>query len=117
MRVRRSEPERRTCDGILFDSIAEMQHYGELKLRARAGEIEQLRVHPKFDLRVNDAHICWFCLDFSYVETATKQIHLVDVKGWKVSKKTGKRLPRVNREFGLKRKLLKATFGLDVELA
>ena len=35
-------------DGIWFDSKAEAARYAELKLMARAGEIEHLRLQPRY---------------------------------------------------------------------
>ncbi len=35
-------------DGITFDSKKEARRYGELKLLAKAGEIGDLKCHPKF---------------------------------------------------------------------
>lgn len=113
MRIQRSSPDKRTQDGIVFDSIAEMKRYSDLKLLLRSGAISRLQYQPKFDLRVGDAHIAYYSPDFTYLDTNGVPI-VEDVKGWKVSKKTGKMLPRVNREFGLKVRLMKACFGLDV---
>ena len=40
-------------DGHVFDSGAEHRRYCELKLLARSGEIQDLRVHTKHELRIN----------------------------------------------------------------
>lgn len=40
-------------DGHKFDSMAERDHYIVLKMREKAGEISNLRVHPKFELTYN----------------------------------------------------------------
>jgi hypothetical protein len=37
-------------DDIYFDSQAEMERYGELKLLKRAKEIESFKVHPKYKI-------------------------------------------------------------------
>lgn len=105
-----------TVDGIVFDSMTEARRYVELKLLIRAGEIEKLQCHPKFEIEVNGVRICAYTPDFSYIEMKTKKPHIEDVKGFKRSQKTGKLLPRVDREFGVKRKLMLAVFGLDVEI-
>ena len=39
-----------TIDGIKFDSKAEARRYGELKLLVSAGEITDLKCHPRFRL-------------------------------------------------------------------
>jgi hypothetical protein len=115
LRVNKSDPERRTMDGITFDSIAEMQRYADLKLQQRAGLIRELKHHTKFDLRVNGIHICFYSADFSYIDNVSSRAVLEDVKGFKRGKR-GKLLPRVNREFHIKQKLMKAVFGLEVEI-
>ncbi|MEL3905552.1 MAG: DUF1064 domain-containing protein [Treponema sp.] len=40
--------ERRTADGITFDSMAEMNRYLELKALEKAGAITNLELQPKF---------------------------------------------------------------------
>ena len=55
-------------DGYTFASKAEAKRYSELRLLAQAGAIEQLRVHPRFDLRVNGTKVCTFVADFDYVD-------------------------------------------------
>ena len=40
-----------TIDGISFDSMAEAERYGELKLMQQAGYITGLRVHPVYELQ------------------------------------------------------------------
>lgn len=116
MRVQRTSPDKRTMDGIVFDSITEMKRYADLKLLQRAGEIRELQYQPKFDIKVREFHICYYSPDFTYIYEHSNAVVVEDVKGWKVSKKTGKMLPRVNREFGIKVKLMQAVFGLKVEV-
>lgn len=106
----------RTMDGIEFDSLLEMHHYANLKILQRAGKIEKLQHEPLFRCIVNDVQICTYRPDFTYLDAQTQALHVEDVKGWRKSKKTGKLLPRVNREFGMKVKLMRACFGITVEL-
>ncbi|MGP1455872.1 MAG: DUF1064 domain-containing protein [Treponema sp.] len=47
-----SSKERRTVDGITFDSMAEMNRYLELKQLERAGIITDLELQPKFLLKI-----------------------------------------------------------------
>lgn len=44
------KPETVTVDGVKFDSRAEANRAGELKLLERAGEIRNLEFHPKLPL-------------------------------------------------------------------
>lgn len=92
-----------TDDGITFDSKAEHRRYCELKLFVKAGEIEGLVVHPKFQAIVNEKKVCVVELDFQYMDLLRKQLVYEDVKGVYTP---------VSR---LKHKLLKALFP-DIDL-
>jgi hypothetical protein len=113
----RSDKSKRTADGIVFDSIPEMKRYQELRDLQRTGVITKLQIHPTFDIRwpTNDAHLCYLTPDFSYITKETNELVVEDVKGTKRTKK-GNLRPRVEREFGLKRKLLLAAFGIDLKI-
>jgi hypothetical protein len=72
-------------DGIYFPSQLEANRYKELKLLEKAGEIEQLVVHPRYPIVIKDQHICFVVLDFAYWDFKKReQIHL-DTKGWQTS--------------------------------
>jgi hypothetical protein len=115
MKITRSNPERRTCDNIVFDSIAEMEHWQGLKLLQQAGRIRELKYGTKFHFIIDGVSIGSYKADFTYQDEFNKT-HVVDVKGWRTSK-TGRRLPRVDKGFRLRANLLKALFGLEVEIA
>ena len=91
-------------DGLRFDSKKEAARYGTLKLLQRAGEISDLKVHPSFDLRVNDQLVCKYIADFSYY--LDDMLIVEDVKGmrkggaWDI--------------FRIKAKLMKALLFIDV---
>ena len=70
-------------DGIRFDSKAEANRYGELKLMAKAKTIHSLRVHPKFDILVNGIKVGYYEGDFEYVENGERVVE--DVKGFKLT--------------------------------
>lgn len=112
MRVRARKVEE---DGIVFDSLTEHARYRDLKLLQRSGDISKLQVHPTFKFVVAGMEVGKYTPDFSYQRNDGKHV-IEDAKGFKKSKKTGRLLPRVDREFGLKRKLMKALFALDVEI-
>lgn len=121
MRARVVPKERRTADGVVFDSETEMNHYFNLKALQNRGLISKLQIHPKFILMVNEIEITTYKPDFSFINQTCaswlpNQVVIQDVKGWKKSAKTGKLLPRVDREFHIKVKLMMACFGLTVEL-
>lgn len=96
-----------TVDGITFDSLSEARRYGELRLLERAGEIQDLKVHVKFPLEVNDQLICSYVADFVYLQLHPRRAVFEDVKGGR----TGGTRTAVYR---LKRKLFKAIYGLDI---
>lgn len=104
-----------TIDNIVFDSVHESTVYGDLKLQVRSGLISKLQVHPQFKLIVNGVAIGKYTPDFTYHDRQDR-VHVIDAKGFKKSKKTGKLLPRVDRDFSLKKKLMLALFALEVEV-
>ena len=77
-------------DGYRFDSAAEAQRYAELKLRERAGEISELKIHPRYVLqagfttpdgeRIRPIH---YIADFEYREDGQGVVE--DVKGVKTA--------------------------------
>lgn len=68
-------------DGIRFDSMAESRRYVDLKLMERAGEIQELDVHPQYPIDINGHRICIVELDFRYYDTKRGGIVVEDVKG------------------------------------
>jgi len=94
-------------DGITFDSKKEVGRFLQLLMMQKNGEISGLTVHPRFRLKVNDEKVCVYVGDFQYwmCNDAIKGSCMVveDVKG----KRT--------REYVLKRKLMKATLGIEIQ--
>ena len=83
-------------DDIRFDSTAEAERYGVLKMVQQAGAIASLLVHPRYLLQ--DAYhvgsiarrAIWYEADFFYLEEGRKIVE--DVKGvqtavWKIKQK------------------------------
>ena len=75
-------------DGHTFDSAAEHRRYKELKLLLAAGQITDLRVHPRYNLHAeNKAHqknkIGSYVADFCYNAGANEQLLIEDVKGFR----------------------------------
>ena len=82
-----------TEDGIRFDSKREYLRYVDLKLIQRAGEIDTLRVHPKFPITIggvpimvsSNQHNKWdrhltYEADFQYWDCDKKIMVIEDVK-------------------------------------
>lgn len=112
MRVRATKV---AVDGHVFDSKHEAEVCSQLILEQKAGAISKLQFHPTFVLIVNQEPICKYTPDATFHDSEDR-LRVIDAKGFKKSKKTGKMLPRVNREFGIKCKLMRACFGLEVEI-
>jgi len=78
---------RTEIDGITFASKAEAERYCQLRELAKAGEIDQLELQPKYEVSVNGHKICNYIADFRYFSKAKgpqdQAGHVVveDVKG------------------------------------
>jgi hypothetical protein len=88
-------------DGLTFDSFAELRRYQELLLLLAAGEITDLRVHPRYtlleaftDARGRKHRALAYEGDFEYFEVSSGLTVIEDVKGMET------------REFRIKEKLL-----------
>ena len=96
-----------SLDGYVFDSKAEARRYAELKLMFRAGEINRLKVHPRFPLFVNGIKIATYIADFTYYDQKRNDgLVIEDVKSPVTAK-----LPA----FKMKKKLMLALYGIEVK--
>lgn len=93
---------KKRIDGFTFDSKAEADRYTYLKILEQAGSISDLKVHPRFRIEHNSMRICAVVLDFQYWDKKQNRHVYEDVKGVD------------NPMSRLKRKLLKADWGIDV---
>jgi hypothetical protein len=91
---------RTEVDGITFASRREANRYGELKLLERAREIQGLTLQPAYDLVIDGTKICRYVGDFRYIER--DHVIVEDSKGCKT------------REYKIKKKLMKAIFGIEI---
>lgn len=87
-------------DGIRFDSKKEARRWGELLALHKAGRITALQRQVRIPIRLNGELICKYIADFVYVEGGERVIE--DAKGF------------VTREYILKRKLLRAVYGIII---
>lgn len=90
--------------GIQFDSKKEMNRYRELILMERAGLIRSIELQPRYDLIVNGYKLGFYRGDFRYIDVATGQSVLEDVKS-PVTK---------TAVYQLKKKLVKALYGVEI---
>ena len=93
--------ERTPVGGITFDSKREALYFIRLKAEQAAGKIHRFHRQVVFDLPGGIRYIA----DFLVFDAATAPGRYVDVKGVKTP------------TFALKRRLVRATFGIEIELA
>lgn len=97
--------QRVTVEGVEFDSKKEAARWVELQAAERAGQIWDLRRQVRFPLDVNGTHICDYVADFEWkVQMGSCTARIVeDVKG------------RKTREYGLKKRLMRALYGVEIK--
>jgi hypothetical protein len=103
------------CDGHVFDSQAEVKRYKELLLLNESGAIEDLEVHPRYELqpafrdkRGRKHRAIVYFADFRYIEVIDPQ----SIMGRSVVEDTkGKR----TKEFCIKEKLFRFRYP-DIDL-
>lgn len=99
--------KRTMVDNIAFDSKAEAERYKQLKMLEQAGEIIGLEVHQRWPLHVPAVEpseitvLAVYEADFSY-HTRDFSLVVEDVKGVRTAM------------YRLKRKWLKAEYGIDI---
>lgn len=105
MRKNKYNNQKTLIDSIYFDSKAEARRYQELRLLARAGEIDNLTLQPRFLLQDKFTHPfnghvrkIEYIADFMYFDTKEKRMIVEDVKGVRA------------KEYLLKKKLFLAQF-------
>lgn len=103
-KFRKSDPARRTVNGIVFASIAESRRYAQLRLMEMAREISGLRQGVKRDLIVNGVKIGSYTPDFEYL-TKTGDLVIEEVK----SGTSGKQA-----DYRLRKKVFEASTNLTV---
>ncbi len=89
-----------TDEGKRFDSKAEHRRWVALRLLEQAGEISDLKHHPRYPLIVNGQKVCTYEADSAYIESGEQIVE--DVKGVKTP------------VYNLKKKLMKILHGIDV---
>ena len=87
-------------EGIKFDSQKEAKRYQDLKIQQFAGEISDLKLQVRFDLIVNGQKVAVYVADFQYFKDGKEVVE--DVKGMKTA------------IYRLKKKLMKAVYGIEI---
>ena len=96
--------DRRTVDGITFDSAKEMKRYQQLKLLECANKISCLERQPKFRIEVNGKLICTYTADFAYFDESGRSI-IEDAKSTGTAK---------DAAYRLRKKLAEAVYNIKV---
>lgn len=101
--------QKKTVDGITFDSILEARRYIILKARLEAGTISDLRLQPHYtimegykDLSGTYIRPVQYIADFSYIINEDGRRIVEDAKGVRTE------------AYAIKRKLVRDRFGVDV---
>jgi hypothetical protein len=93
---------RTTVDGITFTSKREAKRYSELKLLEIAGEIKELVLQPRYELKVNGHVVTTYVADFRYDDCKTRKNIVEDTKGFRTP------------EYRIKKKLMLAIYKIEV---
>ena len=99
-------------DGYRFASKAEHRRYQELRLLERAGEIEDLQVHPFWFLLVpvlgtprSRVVVGRYTADFKYTRLPAEEEVVEDVKGGAATR---------TEAYRLRKKMIEATYGIKI---
>lgn len=87
-------------DGHRFPSRREASKYTELKLLERAGAISDLRLQVSYPIKINGIIVTRYIADFVYRDQGQEKV--CDAKGFKTD------------IYRLKRKMMKAQYGVDI---
>jgi hypothetical protein len=111
--IRHAPKDKRSAYGITFRSIPEMEHYGGLLQLQRRGIISALQYEPKFVFEVEGVIVGSYKPDFTFIENG--KLRCQDTKPWKRNKQ-GVLKPYLRRGFTRTQKLMRACFGIEVEV-
>lgn len=99
----------KTAAGVSFDSKSEAWRWAELELLQKAGEVRNLRLHPRYSLDVNGYHIASYVADYEYECRDPKSGEWI----WICEDRKAGAITQTPT-FRLKRKLMLAVHGIHV---
>lgn len=104
---------------IVFDSKGEAIRDSELVLMEKDGLISDLKRQVRFDFVVNGVHVAHFTADWTYrlkayVSPKGKALHSGGVEQALVVEDYKSAATRKIRDYPIRKKLLKACFGIDL---
>lgn len=91
-------------NGVKYHSRLEAKYAALLDIRQKAKEVENIKRQERFPLEVNGEKIGTYVADFSFFDKVKKVNRVVDIKGVETDL------------FKIKKKLMKAVHGIDVEI-
>lgn len=97
---------RTVVDGIEFDSKKEAKRYQELIGRQKMGEIGMLERQVEYPIYIESKLVTWYIADFKYLIAATGETVVEDVKS---------PATRKNKEYRLKKKMMKAIYHIEIK--
>lgn len=91
-------------EGIKFDSLKEANRFRFLRQQQIEGRIKGLKLQHKFEFVVNGERVCSYIADFTYTSNEAGFI-VEDVKS---------EFTRRQPVYRIKKKLMKAVFGIEI---
>jgi len=105
-RYSKAEPSKRTYNGVVYQSIWEMEYAKKLDYLLKAGEIKSWNRQVPFPIIVNDQKVTTYICDFEVTNhDGTKRY---------IDPKSSPKI--VDEVFKLKAKLVKAIYGVEIEV-
>lgn len=108
-------------DGIRFDSQKEWMRYEELRRLQKAGEIDRLEVHKKYELMpktVLNGHtyksISYYA-DFVYYDCTEDKLHCNDPNKRWVVEDVKSPVTRKNPTYSLKKRMMAHVHGIEIK--
>ena len=92
---------------VCFDSAKEHKRYLDLRILEDAGKIKSLQVHPKYEFEINGVKIGTYTCDLRY---------WVDGEGYHIEDAKGYMNAPQKQLFDIKCKLMKALYGIEVQV-
>lgn len=89
-------------DGIMFHSRWEAKRYSILKIKEKAGEIENLQLQVPYPIIINGLKVTTYISDFVYLDKEKNEEIVEDSKGF------------ITQEYQIKRALMKAVHGITI---
>jgi len=99
----RAEPT--VVDGVKLASKAEARRFRQLQMMERVGAIQDLEVHPRFDLIVAGVKVGVYTADFRYTDCESKKLVVEDVKGGRAT---------ITEAYRLRKRIVKALYDVEV---